>query len=378
MTMCQLSGTRPLRFSSPPERLTDTTNYLMDENKCHRILIVGPSWVGDMVMAQTLFELLMQQDSNRELSVLAPPWSRALLDRMVQVRKSLELPFRHGELKLLERRNYGRQLSGQFDTAIVMPNSFKSALIPFFAGIRQRIGWRGEYRDILLTDSRRLDEKKYPLMTQRFAALGFAKGIEINQALPRPSLTVSPENASRTLLKLALNAEPGALAICPGAEFGNAKQWPALNYARLCEMVINAGWQVWIIGSGNDRTVARQIMNALNPALSGACHDITGQTSLDQAIDVLAAARAVVSNDSGLMHIGCAVNRPVVAIYGSTSPDFTPPLGERVKSIATDISCRPCFERECPLGHLRCLTEISAEQVFGELQVLTATQKTSE
>lgn len=356
-------------MQEPEKRLT-TLPHIMIDLKNNQVLIVGPSWIGDMVMAHSLFKLLCNIDKHVEITVLAPAWSRALLERMPEVKRSIELPFAHGELKIRQRRKFARQLKGQFDTVIILPNSFKSALIPFFAGISERIGWQGEFRNLLLTDCRKLEPTSYPLMVQRFIALGLEAGVELDFEIPKPKLVSNRRDAIRTVESLGLNYTKRVLIICPGAEFGESKQWPESHYARLCKLAIQDNWQVWIIGSDKDRLVARKIRRQLEVKIKDSCSDITGQTSLGQAIDLMSLASMVVSNDSGLMHIAAAVGSPVVALYGSTSPDFTPPLAERVKSVTTEISCRPCFQRSCPLGHKRCLTEISADRVYIELNQL--------
>ena len=344
---------------------------MSNDQRINRMLIVGPSWVGDMVMAQSLLKLLRQIHDDMEITVLAPSWSQALLARMPEVDHAIELPFGHGELKLLRRREFARKLKGQFDSAIILPNSFKSALIPFFAGVGQRTGWQGEFRNMLLTDCRKLDPGKYPLMVQRFLALGLVPGAGLITDIPRPDLHSDSIHARKTARELNLDCDNKILAICPGAEFGEAKQWPASHYARLCEIASANEWKIWIIGSANDREVATEIFDQIDLNTRSSCINVTGNTSLSQVVDLLYLAGAVVSNDSGLMHIAAAVGCPVVALYGSTSPDFTPPMADRVKSLTTDIACRPCFKRICPLGHKRCLTEISAERVYKELSKLT-------
>jgi len=338
-------------------------------NPGNRLLIVGPNWVGDVVMAQSLFSLLRQRQPALHITVLAPAWSRALLDRMPEVDQSLELPFSRGELRFLERRRFGRRLIGQFDRAILLPNSFKSALVPFFARIPERTGWRGEHRNLLLTDCRVLDESRYPLMVQRFAALGLEPDASLGH-LHRPRLTVGLDAARETAAGLGLVPDRPVLAICPGAEYGDAKQWPAEHFASLADRAVDAGWQVWMLGSSNDRRVCEEIVALVAEHHRRHCLDLAGLTTLDQAIDLLSLVAAMVTNDSGLMHIGAALQTPLVALFGSTSTDFTPPLSDRVKSLSTDIACRPCFARTCPLGHRRCLTEITPERVYSAVQEL--------
>lgn len=328
-----------------------------------RILLVGPSWVGDMVMAHSLIQLLRDTSPTASIAVMAPAWSRALLGRMPEVDRTIDSPFNHGEVALLARYRLGRELRGQFDRAIVLPNSFKSALVPFFAGVPVRTGWRGEQRWPLLTDCRTLDTRRYPLMVQRFVALG----VPVDAPLPtyrRPLLAAEPTTAQATAAALGLTGSDCMLALCPGAEFGDAKQWPLSHYARLSELAIADGWQVCLLGSPKDRPATAELLAAMPPATRQHCVDLAGRTTLDQAIDLLSLATATVSNDSGLMHIAAAVGSPLVALYGSTSPDFTPPLADRVKSLSIELACRPCFKRTCPLGHKRCLTEIAPGRVY--------------
>jgi heptosyltransferase-2 len=319
-----------------------------------------------MVMAQSLLRLLRDRHPECHIAVLAPAWSRPLLARMPEVNETIDSPFAHGEISLRARYRLGRELAGRFDQAIVLPNSFKSALIPRFAGIARRTGWRGEFRNALLSDCRKLHTDRYPLMVQRLVALGVGPG----EPLPgyrRPCLETDPEQARAAAQALGLAADGKILALCPGAEFGDAKQWPLEHYAKLCELAVADGWQSWVLGSPKDRDAARELLARVSSVARPHCHDLTGKTNLGQAIDLLSLASATITNDSGLMHIGAAVGSPLIALYGSTSPDFTPPLADRVKSLFTDIACRPCFQRSCPLGHKRCLTEITPERVYGSL-----------
>ncbi|OGT74166.1 MAG: lipopolysaccharide heptosyltransferase II [Gammaproteobacteria bacterium RIFCSPLOWO2_02_FULL_57_10] len=340
-----------------------------------KILIVGPSWVGDMVMAQALFITLQAQAAaaggTAIIDVLAPAWSRPLLVRMPQVRHAIDLPFAHGELNLAGRYRLGHSLRKErYDQVIVLPNSFKSALLTLFTRSRKRTGWRGEARGILLNDVRQLDPQALPLMVQRFVALGLPEGASLPDPLPRPQLITDPASVALALADLQLQTTRPVLVICPGAEFGDAKQWPAEHFASLSARKIEDGWQVWILGSAKDNHVATTIKDLLSTVARAECQDLTGRTSLAQAIDLMSLARAVVSNDSGLMHVAAALARPIVALYGSTSADFTPPLADNVQLLATDIGCRPCFERTCPLQHKRCLVDLSPQLALGALEAV--------
>lgn len=337
-----------------------------------KILVIGPSWVGDMVMAQSLFMCLKQQYPACQISVMAPDWTLPLLHRMPEVDASMPSELGHGELKLGLRRAIGRRLRGSFDRAIVLPNSLKSALIPFHAGIPRRTGWRGEWRQVLLNDCRVLNKEAFPLMVQRFAALAYPPADTPPAHIPYPRLQAREDSREELKERFKLKLEKPVLAICAGAEFGIAKQWPAHHYAELVNALVDTGWQVWFFGSANDQLITESILADVETSHLDHCFNLAGATSLAEAIDLLSCADAVVSNDSGLMHVAAALGKPVTGIYGSTSADFTPPLSERVKLLHTDIECRPCFKRECPYGHMRCLTELSPELAIAAVKELTS------
>lgn len=333
-----------------------------------KILIIGPSWVGDMVMSQSLYITVKQQHPMAKLHVMAPAWCCALLERMPEVDKAIVMPLGHGDFKLAERFRLGRQLSTEgYDWAIVQPNSMKSALIPLFAGIKNRTGWKGESRYGLLNDLRN-NKADFPLMVERYAALAYPKtnmkSSHCIPAIPWPKLQIDLNNQQQALIELNLNIQKPIVSLCPGAEFGPSKRWPEQHYAEVARHQIELGKQVWIFGSAKDIPVAEAIRHYLPTELQEHCHILAGKTSLHQAIDLMSLSATVVSNDSGLMHIAAALQRPLVAIYGSTSPKYTPPLAERVAIVHTDIECRPCFKRKCPLGHLKCLKELPPSRVI--------------
>lgn len=325
------------------------------------VLIIGPAWVGDMVMAQCLFKLLKQRDPARRIDVLAPAWSVPLLARMPEVTEALIMPIGHGTLGLSERRRIGKSLREKnYQQVIVLPNSFKSALIPWWADIPIRTGWRGEMRFGVLNDVRVLDKKRYPLMIEQFMALGLPVNEPLPKKYPQPSLSISEKSCEQALIQYHLKTDLPILAICPDAEFGPAKRWPEEHYASVANEKLSAGWQVWIFGSVNDQPVAEKIM-----ALTGQrCINLAGKTRLEDAVDLLSQANAVVSNDSGLMHIAAALHRPLIAVYGSTSPTFTPPLQPKAKIVSLALACQPCFKRICPLKHHNCMNELQPQTII--------------
>lgn len=339
-------------------------------NQAKKILIIGPSWIGDMIMAQTLFKLLKQRE-NCIIDVLAPAHSAAVVTRMPEIRQLIPLPLKHGELGLMKRYQVGKQLRAEhYDQAIVMPNSYKAALIPFFAHIPKRTGWLGEYRFGLLNDIRSLDEKALPLCVQRFAAHAFDKNAPVPEKLPWPELTQPAQSLAATLSAYPVKITPNQpiLALCPGAAFGEAKRWPAEHYAVVAQEKLKQGWAVWLFGSAAEMPQTQ----AIQDLCQNQCIDFAGQLQLTQTMDLMSCVTAVVANDSGLMHIAAALSRPLVVVYGSTSPEFTPPLSSEVKMVSLGLSCSPCFKRECPLGHLNCLKQLTPDLVLKNLTQLLA------
>ncbi len=335
------------------------------------ILVVGPSWVGDMMMAQSLFKVLKQRDPASRIRVLAPGWTRPLLERMPEVEDSIEMPLGHGRLGLLQRRNLGRRLRASgFGQTIVLPNSWKSTLVPYWADIPRRTGWLGELRYGVLNDIRRLDKARLPRTVQRFVALGLPATEREAPRIPAPRLEIKECQVQQAERQLGVKkrAHRPLLAFCPGAEYGPAKRWPAAYYGRIARHMYAAGWDVWLFGSANDRKVCADV----NGFAKGVCSDLCGRTSLGQAVDLLSLADRVVSNDSGLMHVAAALGHPLVAIFGSSDPAHTPPLSEHATSVSLDLACSPCFRRTCPLEHTDCLRRLPVERVLAALESFSA------
>lgn len=344
-----------------------------------KILIIAPAWIGDMVMAQALFKQLQRQYGQLLLDVVAPASTYPLLQWMPEVRQGFCLAVKHGELGLKVRWRLAKILRREhYDQAIVLPNSWKSALLPFFARICQRTGWLGEMRYGLLNDYRHLDKKKLPLMVQRFLVLASERKPTSNQEAIWtanhqawrslwPTLAVNSQQltAVRSHFKLNPQAKP-VIVLCSGAAYGESKRWPVAYFAELARTQIKAGYQVWLLASSAEQAQA----DAIQAASGDSCHNLAGQTNLAQAITLLSFASAVVSNDTGLMHIACALKRPTVVIYGSSSASFTPPLATAVRCLSLGLDCQPCFQRKCPLTHLRCLRDLKPDRVLQALASL--------
>ena len=314
-------------------------------------------------MAQSLFITLKQQQPDCMIDVLAPSWSISLLKRMPQVNQAIELPVGHKQLKLLTRYRIGKQLRQyDYDKAITTPRSFKSALIPFFAKARQRIGYRGEHRYGLLNDIRRLDKSILQQTVQRYVALGYDHDLSKPPAVPFPELTVDNNTQSRLMDELGLNRVKPIIALMPGAEYGPAKQWPVSSYQQLAVKLLDKGYQVWVFGSAKESILGKLIANNVDIV------NLCGKTELVDVVDLLAMAEYAITNDSGLMHVAAATGVQVVAVYGSSDPNYTPPLTGKAKILYQALSCSPCFKRTCPLGHTNCLNQIAVEDVMRCIQ----------
>ncbi|HEU4351695.1 MAG TPA: lipopolysaccharide heptosyltransferase II [Burkholderiales bacterium] len=308
-----------------------------------RVLVIAPNWIGDALMAQPLLMRLKQ--SGASVDVLAPAWVAPVVHRMREVDEVIAAPFRHGLLQLGSRWRLGRVLKRRgYDAAFVLPNSWKSALIPFFARIPKRIGYAGELRYGLLNCIYKSANASMPLHYARLAG-------EPDTSLGRPELSVRQEEIRETRSRFGIEGKYTVL--CPGAEYGPAKRWP---YFR--ELAARLGTAAVVVGSSNDGQAAAGIPGK----------NLVGKTSLDEAIRLIAGATAVVSNDSGLMHVAAALGRPLVALFGSSSPVHTPPASPRARVLWLKLECSPCFERECPLGHFRCMKEIAVEQVLAAME----------
>jgi heptosyltransferase II len=326
-----------------------------------KILIVAPAWVGDAVLSQPLLRLLKARMPEPTIDVLAPPWTRAVFERMTEVGAVHDLPFAHGELALGRRRALGRRFAAHaYAQAFVLPNSLKSALIPFFAGIPRRTGYVGELRWGLVNDARRLDRQALPLMIERFAALAGDAGTLLQRPLPPVALRADAAARDATLARLGLAARAKTAVLCPGAEYGPAKRWPAEHFGTIARRLHADGWQVWLAGSPKDAAIGE----AITRAADGTCVNLCGRTTLAEAIDLMSCADHVVSNDSGLMHVAAALDRSLTALYGSSSPAFTPPPSARARILSIGIACSPCFRRECPLGHFDCMRKLTPDAVW--------------
>jgi heptosyltransferase II len=321
-------------------------------------LVIAPQWIGDAVMTEPLLRRLHAR--GERLAVGALPWVAPVYRAMPQVEHVIEFPFQHGGLQLRARRSIAKEIEGRFDTAYVLPNSLKSALLPFLSGIPKRVGYLGEARVGLLTHRLKNPKDRPPMVAFYSALSGETNDLERD----RPQLQLDGGIIQRALEAHGLQPQRYAV-FAPGAEYGPAKRWPPIHYAELAKQLDHS---VVLLGSRKEASLAEEIAHE---AGAGRCLNLAGRTPLLEALALIAAARAVVSNDSGLMHVAAAFHVPQVALFGSSSPLHTPPLNDRAQVVwlkqdpayQPPLDCAPCFQRECPLGHQRCLFDITPERV---------------
>jgi heptosyltransferase II len=353
-----------------------------------KILVLGPAWVGDMVLAQSLFKMLKINKPDCQIDVAAPAWTLPLLERMPEVSNKIALPLKHGELAFWQRLQFGKSLkNADYTQAIILTNSFKSALLPWAAGIKKRTGFLGEMRYGLINDIRDLDKTKLKKTVERFVTLGLEKNQNLPKTIPNPQLSTDTSTAWILACRLGIQQHKNKdfnhkiLGLCPGAEYGEAKRWPAEYYAEVANDALKNGWQVLLFGSEKDIAVTNQI----NHLTQNKCTDLGGKTKLGEAIDVMSLCNTVISNDSGLMHVAAALNKSngnensketghkkLIAIFGSSDPYHTPPMKADAVIKYLALECSPCFKRECPLqgdAHLACLNLIKPITISQHIQL---------
>lgn len=295
------------------------------------------------------------------IDVLAPSWSLPMLARMPEINQAIEVPIGHGQFGLLKRLKIGVGLRKKHYTqAIVLPRSYKSALIPLLAGIPKRTGYRGEMRYGVINDIRQLDKSVLIQTVQRYVALGLGHNVATAPQILFPKLEVDKIKQQELVQKFKLSANKPIICIMPGAEYGPAKQWPIKKYAGLAAVLVDKGFQVCVVGSAKEAALGEKITMQRPTEINNLC----GKTSLVEAVDLVAMSEWVVTNDSGLMHVACATGRKVIAIYGSSTPAYTPPLSKDAMPVYHALECSPCFKRICPLGHTQCLEGISVDEVL--------------
>ena len=323
--------------------------------------MIGPAWVGDMVMAQALYKALKVHSNPAEIHVVAPAWSRPLLARMPEISKVHDLDVAHGELGLKKRIRLGKSLKSElFTQALILPRSYKAALIPWYAGIPKRVGELGEFRYGLVNHIVESNKNKHiPTVCNYLRYADINADIALVKQEYSPALSVDVANQKLLIEKYEIPQEAPLVACMVGAEYGPSKQWPKEHFVESINQLTEHGLNVCLLGSHKDEGIGSEIEKLSRHAVVNLC----GKTSLLDAIDILASSSVAVSNDSGLMHIAAAVDVPVVAMYGATTPAYTPPLHAKAKSFYMNLECSPCWKRTCQYQHYRCLKDIVPDHV---------------
>lgn len=345
----------------------------MNPKKPNRCLIVAPSWVGDMIMAQSALKWIKTHSPETEIHVLANSWIDDVLTRIPEIDRIVHSPFQHGQLALIQRYQFAKTLRAHhYQHAIVFPNSFKSALIPFWANIPKRTGFIGECRYGVLNDWRRLRPQQTPRMVDRFMQLVVEKNDLAPAEFDYPKLKINLSSAQQLLHAHHFPTNgSGIIALAAGAAFGSAKRWPVTHFIQLSRSFLQHGFTVCLLGSNSDCDIINLIEHDVaHPYLV----NLAGKLKLHETIDLLSQCKALVSNDSGLLHIASALHIPVIGIYGPTAPDFAPPLTPHHAIITAipKLSCQPCKQRDCPLKHHACMQNIDAKRVFDTCLTLMA------
>ena len=343
----------------------------------HGILIIAPNWIGDAVMTEPLLASLKEQYPEANIDVLASTWVAPIYRACPEVHEVIEAKFEHKQLQWSLRKKLAKELAiKKYQACFVLPNSLKSALIPWLANIPFRVGYRGELRFGLINLSLDNPSKvNRPPMVDHYLALSqlLNEGqvaSTLSNLVPRLNVSSTANQSVQTKLLNAKVDPANVYVMCPGAEYGPTKRWPTSHFAQLAQQLIasNPHSQIILLGSKGDNALAQEIQ--FQAKQDSHIYNWCGDTSLDEAIALIGMSKAVISNDSGLMHIAAALKTPQVAIFGSSDPAHTPPLSDKAKVIWLNLPCSPCHKRECPLGHLKCLNDILPEQVFATLNTL--------
>ncbi len=329
-----------------------------------RIVVIAPNWLGDAVMALPAIADIRHHYTDAHLAIAARPPVAPLFTMVKGIDQLIGVPGRW-------RVHAPELAAGAFDRAVLLPNSFATAWIAKHAGIPERCGFATDFRGWLLT--RALPRPGRPThQSEYYQALTTGLGIPAGPAFAR--VWPDADHARQILREVGLDLDEPLVVFAPGAAYGRAKQWLPERFAQLADLIINErGWNVLMVGADADRSTCADIAWRL-PATGNRINrliDLSGKTDLPSLAGVLSLARAVVSNDSGAMHLAGAVGAKVVAIFGATNEKRTSPLpsgadAPRPVIVSNDVFCRPCMLRECPIDH-RCMSGISARTVFAEI-----------
>ena len=322
-----------------------------------KFLIIAPSWIGDLMISQSLLKYLKKEYPDCQIDMVVKPELITLAKMMPELKNIYSLDIRHKELGLMKRYTLAKKIKKNlYSASIILPNSFKSAIIPWLANIPLRIGYNRELRSLLLN-------KKYSLIKHKDSMvnryLKLAEGSYSDNI--RPLLLINSDSSESISRKYLINNSKKNIVLCPEAEYGPAKRWPANKWMQLANFYKEKNYNVYFLGKNRSLETKYQSVLKKDSIIS-----LLGKTSLEEAAYILSIVDLVITNDSGLMHITASVNTNLISIFGSSSPFYTPPLmkDQFGEVIYKALTCSPCFKRECPLQHLNCLNNISSEEIF--------------
>jgi heptosyltransferase-2 len=355
-------------FYNPQEGAKTDNAVLLDG--VNRILCKEANWLGDIVMSLPTITALHSLRPDAEITVLVQQ-SYAPLFRFVEgVQDVIGYSFNSGTRSVVEKLVLtGKLREGQFDLSILLPNSFESALLAYLAKIPKRYGYARDGRQLLLTHKISATQERRDMhQAEYYFELARQAGFQGEMPLPKLSVPAGDRAKIRTFLaEKGLPADARYAVFAPFAAYGESKEWGLQNYIDLAKKCREEfGFHPVLVGTEDDKLKQRQ----LPPDFADGMLNLCGVTSLEQLVRVLATANLFVGNDSGAMHVSAATGTPTLGIFGSTSPEKTCPLGARAAFIASPVPCRPCFERVCPKNDFKCMTAVSVDDVFAQVQKL--------
>ena len=331
-----------------------------------RVVVRGTNWVGDSVMTVPALRALRRVLPDANITLAIRPGAKGIFSEADFIDDVLVYNRKNAFSVIPQVREWRRR---QFDLAVLFQNAFEAALIPFLAGVPVRLGYTTESRQALLTHplavpdwrSARHEVFYYLYLVTALEQMLFGSS-SICEAEPDASIQISDERKveARDLLRAhGVREENSVVAICPGSINSRAKRWPAEAYAALADRLIESQRQVLLIGSQEEVEVSRDVMSRMRhrPVV------LTGKTSLDEITAVLAFVDLIVTNDTGPAHIGAALSRPTIVIFGPTNPLTTRPFSPEAEILRHPPECAPCMLRDCPIDH-RCMTAITVDEVF--------------
>lgn len=322
-----------------------------------KLLIIPQNWLGDIVMSQTLLKKIKSNNPKTSIDILVNSSLKNLVERMPEINKVIILDCSHRELGLFKRLRLAKEIKkSSYDQSIVLSRSLKSSLIPYFAKIPIRTGELGELRYLLINDLKEFSKESRRKTASRYISMYSDNNEELSENY-YPSLDSNSENIKNLSEKYDLKKDKKVIIFAPGAAFGPSKMWPVNKFRELGKK-LNNDFKILILGSNNEKSIGNDIVTNKNMV------NLCGKTSIADAVDLMHISKFCVSNDSGLMHLAAATNTKSISIYGSTSPDFTPPLTKNKDIHYKGMSCSPCFEKKCKYGHYNCLVDIHSDDVF--------------